>query len=87
MHAILGNHDWWEDRTAQRTGKGPVFGQVALENVGIRVYENDAAKLAKNGQAFWLAGLGDQLAQAGGIGLADMLERQLGGNASGGGVT
>ncbi len=31
--------------------------------------------------------LGDQLAQAGGIGLADMLERQLGGNASGGGVT
>jgi Rod binding domain-containing protein len=31
--------------------------------------------------------LGDQLAQAGGIGLADMLERQLGGTASGGGTT
>jgi peptidoglycan hydrolase FlgJ len=32
--------------------------------------------------------LGDQLAQAGGIGLADMLERQLGGTgAAGGGVT
>lgn len=62
VHAILGNHDWWEDRTAQRTGKGPVFGRVALEDVGIRVYENDAAKLAKGGQAFWLAGLGDQLA-------------------------
>ena len=31
--------------------------------------------------------LGDQLAQAGGIGLADMLERQLGGTPDGGGVT
>lgn len=31
--------------------------------------------------------LGDQLAQSGGIGLADMLERQLGGTPSGGGVT
>lgn len=31
--------------------------------------------------------LGDQLAQAGGIGLADMLEGQLGGAASAGAVT
>ncbi len=31
--------------------------------------------------------LGDQLAQAGGIGLADMLERQLGGAPAGGGPT
>ena len=31
--------------------------------------------------------LGDQLAQSGGIGLADMLERQLGGTPSGGGAT
>ncbi len=31
--------------------------------------------------------LGDQLAASGGIGLADMLERQLGGTPSGGGVT
>jgi peptidoglycan hydrolase FlgJ len=31
--------------------------------------------------------LGDQLAQAGGIGLADMLERQLGGAPAGGGLT
>ncbi len=62
VHAILGNHDWWEDRTAQRVGHGPIFGQVALERVGIRVYENDAVRLVKDGRGFWLAGLGDQLA-------------------------
>jgi len=62
VHAVMGNHDWWEDRTAQRNGHGPVFGQRALENVGITVYENDVAKLQKDGQTFWLAGLGDQLA-------------------------
>ena len=35
---------------------------LALENVGIPVYENDAVRLTKDGHAFWLAGLGDQLA-------------------------
>ncbi|MFM9745751.1 metallophosphoesterase, partial [Streptomyces brasiliscabiei] len=24
VHAILGNHDWWDDREAQVRGKGPV---------------------------------------------------------------
>lgn len=62
VHAILGNHDWWEDKTAQKRGTGPVFGRSALENVGIPVYENDVVKLQKNGESFWLAGLGDQLA-------------------------
>lgn len=62
VHAILGNHDWWEDRTAQKRGSGPVFGRLALEKVGIPVYENDVVKLEKNGQSFWLAGLGDQIA-------------------------
>jgi predicted MPP superfamily phosphohydrolase len=62
VHAILGNHDWWEDTRAQRTGVGPVAGRVALERAGIPVYENDVVKIRKDGQAFWLAGLGDQLA-------------------------
>jgi predicted MPP superfamily phosphohydrolase len=62
VFAILGNHDWWEDRTAQRLGHGPVFGRVALERVGIRVLENEAVRLNLNGAAFWLAGLADQLA-------------------------
>lgn len=61
-HAIMGNHDWWEDQAAQRRGAGPVFGHVALQNAGIPVYENHAARLEKDGRPFWLAGLGDQLA-------------------------
>ena len=62
VHAILGNHDWWDDLHAQRTGKGPVLGRRMLEQVGIPVYENDVVRLEKSGRSFWLAGLGDQLA-------------------------
>src|SRR3954447_18422439 len=62
LHAILGNHDWWEDKTAQREGQGPTVARRALEAVGIPVYENDARRLRKDGRPFWLAGLGDQLA-------------------------
>jgi uncharacterized protein len=51
--AILGNHDWWFDLVGVRR---------ALADVGIPVLENDAVKLAVDGQPFWLAGLGDQLA-------------------------
>jgi predicted MPP superfamily phosphohydrolase len=62
VHAVLGNHDWWDDLDAQRDRKGPVIGRRALEAVGIPVYENDAVRLTKNGSAFWLVGLGDQVA-------------------------
>src|SRR5436190_1884567 len=31
VHAILGNHDWWHDRTVQREGAGPPFPRPALE--------------------------------------------------------
>jgi hypothetical protein len=62
VHAILGNHDWWEDKTAQREGQGPTVARRALEAAGIPVYENDARRLNKDGRPFWLAGLGDQLA-------------------------
>jgi uncharacterized protein len=62
VHAILGNHEWWEDRAVQRAGAGVPAARHALEAVGIPVYENDAVRLAKRGDAFWLAGLGDQLA-------------------------
>ena len=62
VHAVLGNHDWWEDKEVQREGQGlPIAGR-ALEAAGIPVYENDAKKISKDGHSFWLAGLGDQLA-------------------------
>ena len=62
VHAILGNHDYWQDRTVQREGEGTTIARRALEAVGIPVYENDAQRLSKAGRPFWLAGLGDQLA-------------------------
>jgi uncharacterized protein len=62
VHAVLGNHDWWEDKTVQRTGQGKPIAQRALEAAGIPVYENDAVRLTKSDRPFWLAGLGDQLA-------------------------
>ena len=62
VHAILGNHDWWDDKTVQRDGEGPTVARRALEAAGIPVYENDAARLTNAGRPFWLAGLGDQLA-------------------------
>lgn len=62
VHAVLGNHDWWENESLQRTRQGAVPARLALEAAGIPVYENDAVRLEKNGQPFWLAGLGDQWA-------------------------
>jgi hypothetical protein len=50
---ILGNHDWWHDLAGVRR---------ALADARIPVLENDAVLLGPEGQKFWLAGLGDQLA-------------------------
>jgi predicted MPP superfamily phosphohydrolase len=62
VHAILGNHDWWEEAEVQRKRSGPVKSQVALEAAGIPVYQNDAFRFQKDGFPFWIAGLGDQWA-------------------------
>ncbi|MQV44627.1 metallophosphoesterase [Sinorhizobium medicae] len=62
VHAIMGNHDWWEDRTAQKNGGGETFGHRALAEAGIEVYSNRAVRIEKDGSGFWLAGLEDQLA-------------------------
>jgi uncharacterized protein len=50
VYAVLGNHDWWFD--------GPRVTR-AFEGVGIRVLENDAARVERNGRSLWLAGLAD----------------------------
>jgi predicted MPP superfamily phosphohydrolase len=62
VHAILGNHEWWADKKAQQTWQGPPASRSIIEAAGIPVYENDAVKLWKGEHAFWLAGLGDQVA-------------------------
>ena len=50
-------------------GQGPTIARRALEAAGIPVYENDVVRLTKDGQPFWLAGLGDQLAYLAGAAL------------------
>ena len=62
VHAILGNHDWWNDRRAQLAFAGPPKCRAPMEDAGLKVYENDVLRLKKDGQPFWLAGLGDQWA-------------------------
>ena len=60
VHAVLGNHDWWTDAPAVR---------AALVENGITVLENHATLLEPPaGPAFWLAGIGDQLAHPLGFG-------------------
>ena len=72
VFAILGNHDWWDDRAAQARGGGPNIYAMALEAAGIPVLSNRAVRL----DGFWLAGVEDQLAlrqgQNGRIGLDDL---------------
>src|SRR5215212_6869150 len=62
VHAILGNHDWWDDKAAQQAGRGPIVAARGLWAAGMPVLENEAVRLTKGGQPFWLLGLGDQLA-------------------------
>jgi predicted MPP superfamily phosphohydrolase len=55
VRAILGNHDWWTD---------PEEVRAALGDNGIPVMENHVELMEpEGGPAFWLAGLGDQLAR------------------------
>jgi predicted MPP superfamily phosphohydrolase len=62
VHAILGNHEFWDDSVFLEARGGVPFAKRALEDAGIPVYENDVARLRKDGEPFWLAGLADQLA-------------------------
>lgn len=50
VYSVLGNHDWWYDGTRVRR---------ALEANGIKVLENETAKLDVRGTPLWLAGLAD----------------------------
>ncbi len=65
VHAILGNHDWWEDADAMRRATpGPVAIGEELRGRGISLLNNDAFRVMHAGRPFWLAGLGDQMAYA-----------------------
>jgi len=50
VYSVLGNHDWWEDGMRVRRG---------LEQNGIKVLDNESAKIEARGTSFWLAGFAD----------------------------
>ena len=60
VHAILGNHDWWDDAAVQAGERDVTEAQRVLEARGIPVMENTVLRLEKDGHPFWIAGLGDQ---------------------------
>ena len=62
VHAILGNHDWWHGAVPGMRSDGGESVRRALRACGASVLENDALRLKKDGQPFWLIGLGDQMA-------------------------
>jgi len=55
-YSINGNHDWWDDRTAQRRGYGPPLAEKAMADNGIPTLSNRAVRLQKEGLPFWLSG-------------------------------
>lgn len=67
--AILGNHDWWDDRDVQRSRRGPPLIRSLLEIAGIPVLANAARRLphgstsGKNGpgEGVWLCGTDSML--------------------------
>jgi uncharacterized protein len=62
VHAVLGNHDWWHGPLVSDAPDGAESARRALKHMGAQLYENDARRLSKNGQPFWILGLGDQMA-------------------------
>lgn len=61
-YAVLGNHDWLHGPLPNMPADDAAGVRNALIAANIRVLENHAVRLSKQGQPFWVAGLGDQIA-------------------------
>lgn len=62
VHAIIGNHDWWDDDAAQSRRAGPTETETVLQSLGINVLVNRAQRIGDGADAFWLAGIDSQRA-------------------------
>jgi predicted MPP superfamily phosphohydrolase len=64
VHAVLGNHDWLHGALPDMPPDDARSVRRALLRAGATVLENHGLRLKKDGHAFWVAGLGDQIASA-----------------------
>lgn len=62
VHAILGNHDWWEDRGTQQGAAGLPAAAADFAAAGLPILHNEARRLVHRGRPVWLGGLGSQWA-------------------------
>jgi predicted MPP superfamily phosphohydrolase len=62
VHGILGNHEFWDDRAAQRAQSPVTEAHRVFADLNLSLLENRAIRFEKAGNPFWIAGLGDQLA-------------------------
>ena len=62
VYSVLGNHDWWHGALPSIKGDDGESVRKALRAAHFTVLENDAVRIGTGDSAFWLLGLGDQMA-------------------------
>lgn len=62
VFAVLGNHDWWHGALPKMRGDEAEGARRALRHARVKLLENDGVRLGEGANAFWLLGLGDQIA-------------------------
>ena len=62
VYSVLGNHDFWHGPLPHMKGDEGESVRRALKSANIRLLENEAVRIATPYGAFWLGGLGDQMA-------------------------
>lgn len=70
--AVLGNHDWWDDLAAQRSGVGRPSIEGDLNRAGVPVLANAARLLPHGSDGVWLCGTDSMLAFRGRRGAHDL---------------
>lgn len=61
VYGVLGNHDIWHGVLPGVKGDEGATVTRALQHASVRVLDNDAVRLTKNGASFWVIGLADQM--------------------------
>jgi predicted MPP superfamily phosphohydrolase len=62
VYSVLGNHDWWFAAIPTDPPDASRSVRRAVAEAGIPLLENESVRLSQRGRAFWLVGLGDQIA-------------------------